>query len=201
MSLITDIIPYTDGNGLVAPSLVIPGTIRASDNGPLYTSQLILLAALNNEVSPICYYSAITKCIDSNSNLHRAPDDTTQDAPDDYIGVSSALFQLSLPWSICQPMIVYIQRLNHGFWPIRLLSPLAALIIALSNINEAQTDTSNKMLTWTLIEGLKSRSWLCALAGKFWTYRMKRIYNGSTVGIPTIYFGASHPFVTYWPKE
>ena len=202
--LIEDIKPYVDGNGLVSNSLVPSGIQRGSDNGPLFTSQLLILASLNKEAAPGNFASAISKCIDSNGHIHRAPDDATEDAPDDYYGVSSLTcfspevkLVPSLPIAKCQPLLLYMQLIMRKIPIYRLFSPLAAIVIALSNINEDPGSTSNKLLTWTEIKGLNASSTLCRLAGKIWTWRMKKIY-GTTQQIALIYFGSDHPFVKYW---
>lgn len=206
MSLMNDILPYIDGNGLVSPSIVPPGVLRNSDNGPLFTSQLLILADKNDEEADPKYLIALRSCVDSKGYLHRAPGDLTQDAPDDHYGVLSLdaflfneILDVRLPIKCWHPALLYLQGLSHIPMLPHLLSFIVALIIAFSNYNEDSSSTNNKILTWTLIKGTESRSWLCNLGGKFWTWRMKKIY-GHTAQIALLYFGSEHPFVKHWSE-
>lgn len=194
MALNDEIIPYLDGNGLVCNIIPPAGTIRGSDNGVLFSSQLLHL--LNNSTQEP-YLSAILKCIGADGQLHRAPDDTSVDAPDDHYGfLSLGVRPVKLAISNMQPMLLYMNAMVSPRF-CRLFSPIAGMIIALSNLNEDPSDTSNKLLTWTTIQGLQKRSLFCRLGGAIWRWRMRRIY-GSTQAIAKIYFGASHPFTKYW---
>lgn len=193
-----DIIPYIDGNGLVCNRLVEPGQIQGSDNGVLFTAEFIHLASLNKEVISDSYIESIKKCV-IDGTLRRAPLDLEAEAPDDMYGAASLDIDFKLPLRCAQPVLVYMKLLKVTSLT-RVLSPIAASIIALSNIFEDKTSTGDKMLTWVIIRGLESKSILCKIAGKIWTYRMKRIYGGSTAAIPGIYFGPNHPFVKYWKE-
>jgi hypothetical protein len=198
--------PYTDGDGLVSNTLVPPGTVRASDNGVLFTSEALILANIQGESLPVSYVTALNSCIDSSEHLHRAPNDLSADTPDDTIGILSLICSgqegitpIALTLSVCQPVIMYAWLASRNIRAYHLFSLVAACIIALSNINEPSSSTSNKMLTWVLIKGLSKKSLLCKLAGKIWTYRMTKIY-GSTKAIAETYFGPSHPFVANWAE-
>jgi len=207
MSLREEIIPYMDGNGLVAPHRVPPGTLRASDNGPLYTAQYLILYYRDQHANDPYLFNNMMSCVDSDRYLHRAPDDTTYGNPDNHYGALSALnvigfpSPMRLPIKCWHPALLYLQHsLHRDFHCILLtllLAPLVAIIIALSNMSEGITETSNKMLTWTLIQGTQ-RSFLCRLAGRIWYYRMRKEYDGDIAWIPRIYFEKDHPFVKYF---
>ncbi len=196
LKLLTSLRPYRDGNGLIAPNKVTPGVMRGSDNGVLYTSQASILVGC-------LQFPIIDTCIGADGCIHRAPGDTSQDAPDDNYGfLASHLCNgtkryIKLPWACCQPLLLYMRGLMMGNPLYRLFSPIAALILALSNLGEDKANTSNKLLTWTTIKGLESVSLLCKLGGKVWTYRMKRIY-GSTKAIAEAYYEPGHPFIESW---
>lgn len=202
MSLITDLQPYTDGNGLVSPTLLPnPPPQRASDNGVLFASQALIL----NTVPYAPLVTTILGCITPDGYLHRAPGDTTQDQPDDHYGIFAAANALgitippiTLPWSICQPGLLYCRGMARGNPLVRLFSPLMACILALSNVGEDVGNTSNKLLTFTTIFGLYKKSFLCRLGGMVWLYRMRRLYPAGTLSIAQTYFGATHPFCKYW---
>jgi len=199
MSLLDEILPYIDGNGLVSPSRVPPGVIRASDNGPLFSSQLIHMiedrSPSQQEMSSILY--PIKRCIDENGYLHRAPDDITFGNPDNHYGVLSVGFVLKLPSACWHPALIYMNELNKGNLFIRILSPLIALIIAMSNLFDEPEETSNRLLTWTLIQGVKNKSVLCNLAGKIWYWRINKLYADGLRGLASIYYEQGHPFVRY----
>jgi hypothetical protein len=195
MGFSDDIKPYTDSFGLIAPHKLAPGTIRGSDNGPLFTAQYLLLGGTD-----AAQYCAILNCIDNNHVLHRAPGDITTDAPDDHYGALAAGFMnVSLAPHLWQPALLYLLALNLNLFPARIFSPLIGLIIALSNIGESYSDTGNKLLTWTLIKGTQNRSWFCKLGGWIWTKRMQSLY-GSTKAIAEIYYEAGHPFIANWKE-
>lgn len=207
MSLSDEIQPYIDSFDLVSPGRISGDTLRGSDNGPLFTSQYIILCHLNSEYVDTVQVVAIQKCIDSNSYLHRDPTDSNPDAPDDHYGVlsctnftnSGGFMKVKLPLTCYQPALLYLQGLMNYPRITKLFSLLIAIIIATSNLWEEKGNTSNKLLTWTLIKGVQEKSYLCRIAGKIWTHRMRKIY-GSTQEVAKIYFGADHPFVKYWKE-
>jgi hypothetical protein len=213
MSLKEELTPYTDGNGLVAPYLVTPGTMRASDNGPLFTSQAVMLSHLNGEYPLyLKYFSNILACIDGDGYIRRAPGDTTEDAPDDHYGVLSALVffgvkctRIRLPLRCWHPVLLFLWMLNAPILtqilliPIRIITtPLIALIIATSNARTPIDNTSNRLLSWCFVTALSRRSLLCELAGKIWLRRLRNDYGGDEAGPARIYFQLGHPFVRYW---
>lgn len=207
MTFLESLRPYTDGNGLVAPTSVTPGTKRASDNGVLYTSQALILTdtgTLSNFTPLSNYLLALQSCIDSQHNLHRSPGDTTPDAPDDYIGILSmkvfSNYKIETPalqLRLCQPVLVYLwlKTQNVLFNKLRLLlSPLVCIIIAMSNLGTDKSVTSNRLLTWTICQALKKRGHLTAIGAYIWEWRQRRIY-GNLSNLFAIYFEKGHPFI------
>lgn len=95
-----EILAYTDADGLVSPQATQPNQNNASDNGVLFTSDYyVLLARLGqlNDVDYINYSSLIRKkCTTMVGLLNRGPDNTNQEAPDDYYGLFSACQSLGL---------------------------------------------------------------------------------------------------------
>jgi hypothetical protein len=190
---------YFDGNGLMAPHTVPPRMKRGSDNGPLFTSQYLLLTGIKEGPE----LQAIYRCIDSNGTLHRAPDDPNEDAPDDHYGVLALAVKLGddnlrvrLNYKLWHPMLLYLRAMIKPRF-CRLFSPIAGLIIALSNLNESYWESSNKMLTWTMILGLEGKSFFVTLGSRIWKWRMEKMY-AELGDIAAEYFPHDHPILEYW---
>lgn len=199
MTFLESLIPYTDGNGLICPSPVGPGVKRGSDNGPLYTSQALIL----NGAIDVALLDAVEQCVDLSGSIHRTPDDVSADSPDDYYGVLSVgviygSFSIHIPDDMkFQFVLDYLNILNNAiiYHPIAwLLAPFVAIIVAFSNVFTDKNDTSNRMLTWTFCQALK-RTWLPRYAALFWEWRQRRIY-GSIQNLFAEYFSPNHPFIT-----
>lgn len=197
------ITPYIDGNELVSPNLVPPGVKRASDNGVLHASRyLILQSYLGQPFDQQCYLGVLA-CVDGEGYVHRAPDDPAiGDDPDDLYGIISmfavlgASKKITLPWKLMHPMLVYMRGLQRGNPLVRLLSLPAAILIALSNFEPA-SETTNRLLTWNIIQGTKG-SLLCRLAAKIWYARQNVIYGGNSINkIAAIYY-PNNPMKNYW---
>lgn len=99
MALRDEIVPYTDGNMLVAPNLVTPGILRASDNGTMYTSEYyVMLQKLNQLISKDLadFQNRIGACVNDQGMLCREPKDQPhgQEQVDNYYGVLNACKQL-----------------------------------------------------------------------------------------------------------
>ena len=207
MSLLQEIKPFVDGTGLVAPNLVPAGQMRGSDNGPLYTSELLIQLRLNGELIDWKYLDAIKKCIDSNGYLHRAPGDTTNDTADDHYGVLGMLSYYGIDIEVKLPILLWFQPIlwhlillkNKSLFSV-LFSPVSAIIIAMSNMFDQTSDVSNRFLTWCAVRSLSKRSLLCYLASKIWLKRLEKDY-GSTkmLQCAKLYFGRdNHPFARYF---
>jgi hypothetical protein len=191
---------YIDGNGLVSNRSVAPGTIRGSDNGPLFSSIALLLGA-GMDTARISH--AIAHCIDSEGALHRTPNDMSEDAPDDHYGVLSLFavlrlnpgLKLPLKYAI-QPVMLYLYllSLDRGLLA-SLLAPLVFIIISLSNLGTDKNETSNRILTWTICQALKRRGILTRLAAYIWERRQYRIY-GKFSNLFAIYYETGHPFIS-----
>lgn len=200
--LVDELQPYIDGNDLVCPNVLpIPKPQRGSDNGPLFSAQALIL----QDTPTSTLLTSILRCISADGYLHRSPDDTSTDLPDNHYGLFAmatyfdlTIPSITLPWSICQPGLLYVRGMAARNPWTRLYSPLMACTLALSNIGEATTDTSNKLLTFTTIFGLSKRSLLCRLGGKVWLYRMRKLYPEGTLSIAKTYYGNAHPFISFW---
>lgn len=211
----TEITPFIDANGLVAPN--IPGrTGRGSDNGPLFTSQLYLLLLLRNELEPgdrEHYAHLINRCIDT--ELRRAPGLIEPDEIDDYTGVFAARnrlglvdkIKLNLPFRLWRmPQVLFLRVATYWKWynPIHVLTMLyAAGTIVISCRNSPLTDTDARILAWLLIQGTSPYSLLCRLAAKVWYRRLYKDYGDEPMQkVAAVYFWRdNHPFPKYWVSK
>lgn len=210
-SLYYDIQNFIDGNQLVAPNLVPFGVQRASDNGPMFTSEYLIMRnryitfSLNTSVN----YYALLNCI-VDRELRRAPNDLGHDEIDDHLGVLAfcAEFSLSLPlklplrlWRF--PQLVYAYCLMRGI-PSLLMFPLAlinAAIIGLSCIGIKPSSADPRRLNWLLLQATKRKSLMARIAGVFWFYRQKKVYNVTSNvmrSVAAYYYKDNHPFISYW---
>src|SRR5260370_37567606 len=98
MALRDEITPYVDGEGLVAPNLVSPGTLIGSDSGQMYTSEYyIMLKKLGQLESQdnADFLARIGGCINGGLlNRYRVGTPSGQEGPDDYYGVLNACKQI-----------------------------------------------------------------------------------------------------------
>lgn len=193
--MLLDITNFIDGNGLICPNVVDRTVLRGSDNGITHTSRFVLLAqAPCNRL-----LDAVLKCIDSLGYVHRAPDDPTEDTPDDLYSLLSMLavehrsdIKVSLSWKQMHPVLIYLRLLKNDSLLQYLLSIPVAIVVALSNLGSDKSETSNRLLTWNIAQALKHRTVVGKLAAKVWEYRQKRIY-GKISEIFAIYYGIGHP--------
>jgi hypothetical protein len=208
VSLRDEIVPYKQTTGLVS-NVVSIGQHRTCDNGPLFTAEYIILLHLVNESTfkdDVLFDLDIHDC-SKGGYLHRAPDDTSPDAPDDHHGVLAAYNVLGLkppfkvPFSLWrQPQILalWFMAQRNLFYRI-IATPLiaySALVIATSCIGDPTSDTDGRILSWCLLKGLE-RSWLCQLGGWFWKRRLMSDYPNGMKDVFTIYFGPDHPLSKY----
>lgn len=120
MNLETDIIPYVDGNNLVAPNPVVPGTIRASDNGTCFSSEYFILMEMNYPDPDMSYLRAkgwealIRTCMQVPGLTVRAPGDRAIDAPDNVYAILAASKVLSRP-AVAQDILSYGKK-HLGFY-------------------------------------------------------------------------------------
>lgn len=207
--------PYIDGNGLLSNSPISHGVIRASDNGPLFSSEYIILLNRNGQASSAdgaMYELAIKNCTDANGNLHRAPGDTSEDAPDDYYGAAAGFVEigvksnLSLPFNLWrQPQLLFavmasnqqLSRWKFWQWPLAIYT---ALVVLTSDIN---TDTGNadaRILAWLLIQATSNSSILVRLASHVWFNRLFATYPNGMNDVAGIYFQPTNnnPYQKYW---
>lgn len=123
MGLREEIAGYIDGEGMVAPNKVAPGSMRGSDNGPVFTSEYyVMLSKLGQltDQDKIDYANIIGKCIDVNGLLNRhqvALGDNGQEGPDDYYGVLDAcktLGNTDIPRKFLKAVVKYLGFLNNN---------------------------------------------------------------------------------------
>lgn len=216
-SIILAFASYLDGNGLYAPNPLPPGTIRGSDNGPLFTSQVLIMIHRNTGVTGSIiaqYQKVLGACIDANGNLHRAPGDTTEDAPDDYYGAASGFVEvgvksnISLPFNLWrQPQLLYaimasnqtLSRWKFWQWPLALYT---SLVVLTSCINSPRGNTDDRILAWHLIQATSRYSVLVRLASYVWYNRLYAMYPNGMNDVAAIYFQPNgldgNPYSTYW---
>jgi hypothetical protein len=204
MSITSDFFPYVDGNGLLCPNPVPPGTIRGSDNGTCFTSEFLLeLIPQETSVPPgtaSTYFAAIQRCVNSSGYLTRAPGDTTLGNPDDHYGVYAALVAYDMPpffkfyWQLLRmPQLFFASRCAEGapkwykpyYWPLAIIT---AVIIGVSNINDSTSDSNSRRLAYLLTVATIPYSFLCRLATKVWTKRLLKDYPNGMKDVYGVYF-------------
>lgn len=130
MALRDEISPFIDGNLLVAPSLVSPGTLKASDNGPMYTAEYYVMLKKLDQIfteDVLDFQSRIGNCINPQGMLNRTPigQDDGQEGPDDYLGVLNGCVQFGntdIPRRFLKAVFKYQGALNNespGTWTIQ----------------------------------------------------------------------------------
>lgn len=108
---------YIDGNDLVAPNLVEPGTIRASDNGTMFTSEYYIMLSERKELQQTdaeAWEQTIRKCMKEPGLTVRAPGDLAIDAPDNIVAILAAAKVLNRP-SVAKDMLDYGIK-HKGFY-------------------------------------------------------------------------------------
>ncbi len=111
---------YFDGNGLLAPGPVGPGTLSASDNGVMFLSEYITILKKSGELTQadIDYFHGHIDCCISSHMLNRVPAGQSDglEGPDDYLGVLNACRELGitdLPRDLLWGMIRYLGFMNN----------------------------------------------------------------------------------------
>jgi len=217
MTIQSEFLPYIDGNDLLAPSPVPTGVMRASDNGPMFSSEYIIILKRNGVMTSgdiVAYQKRIASCLGTDGELHRAPYDTSPDEVDDYYGAYSAhsilgikpIFKLPIRlWR--QPQLLFAALIADGY-PSLFLPPLnliAALVIATSDMFTDPTNTDARRLSWHLIQATKDHSILCKLASLIWYARLHKDYGSDGMkGVAAIYYNPkgldSNPYSKYWKE-
>jgi hypothetical protein len=127
MTIKSDFQPYIDGNNLLAPEPVSPGTVGGSDNGPMYTSEYFIMLkkhgyATQNDIDD--FAARINSCITPKGALCRVPvgQNDGQEQVDDYYGTLNGCMELgitSIPRIFLKCMIKNFGCLNNedpGMW-------------------------------------------------------------------------------------
>lgn len=117
MALRDEIVPYVDGNQLVAPALVTPGTQKASDNGPMFTSEwYAMLKKSGCLVSQdfADFQERIGQCVNPQGMLCRVPvgQDDGQEQVDDYYGTLNGCKQMGNTTIPRQYLVAMIKNLG-----------------------------------------------------------------------------------------
>jgi hypothetical protein len=122
MSIRDEIIPYVDGNDLVAPNLVPRGTLKGSDNGPMYTAEYFIILKKSGQYiqqDALSFHFRIANCMSDDSGLLNRvppPQQDGQEGPDDYYGVLNGCMQLKndlLPRVLLAATVKYLGFLNN----------------------------------------------------------------------------------------
>lgn len=119
MGLREEIVPFIDGNGLVAPNLTGPGI--GSDNGPMFTSEYYAILAklgMLSENDKLDFAQKIGQCIDFRGLLNRVPvgQHDGQEGPDDYYGTLNGcktLGNTDIPRKFLKAVVRYFGFLNN----------------------------------------------------------------------------------------
>ena len=121
MSLMSEIVPYLDRNGMVCPKLADPNAPYGSGNGVMYTSELYTLANMRGELAEDDkkrFFSIIQRCITFHGALNRTPVELNhdQEGPDDYYGLLNACMNLGnteIPRTFLKCVIMNMGALNN----------------------------------------------------------------------------------------
>ena len=112
---------YFDGNGLLAPGPVSPGTLSASDNGTLFLAEYMIMLKKSGQLTQadIDYFEGHIDCCISSNMLNRVPagQDDGQEEFDDYLGVLNGCRELgltSIPRTLLWGMIRYLGFMNNS---------------------------------------------------------------------------------------
>lgn len=102
MSLMDEMVPYTDGNSLACPNPVPPYTLQGSDNGPSFESEKTVIAVRRKELSErdrMIYLAKMASCLTPDNLLCRVPYvqiqlgrcPNTQSPPDDHYALFNGM--------------------------------------------------------------------------------------------------------------
>lgn len=120
MKIRDDFKAYTDGNNLLAPNPVPPGTKQGSDNGPMFTSEYFIILKRYDSLTvadELEYDARIGQCLNSEGMLCRAPGDLDQEGPDDYYGVMNGCIEMentAIPRKVLWALIKHLGFLNNN---------------------------------------------------------------------------------------
>ena len=120
MSIRTDFAGYFDGNGLLAPQPVTPGTLSGSDNGTMFLAEYMVMLKKSGQLTQtdIEYFTGHIECCISRNTLNRVPAGQSDglEGPDDYLGLMNACRELSIvsiPRELLWGMIKYYGFMNN----------------------------------------------------------------------------------------
>ena len=122
-----EILPYVDGNNLVAPNLVASGTKQGSDNGPMFTAELYVMLQKLGQLQGqdvADFQTRIGQCVNAEGMLCRVPigQDDGMEAPDDYYGTLNGCLHMGNTKIPRQYLMALIKNLgsmdneNPGKW-------------------------------------------------------------------------------------
>lgn len=121
MTIKSDFAPYVDGNNLLAPGPVSPGTLKGSDNGVMFTSEYFIMLKKQGyltDADAADYAARINACINPQGMLCRVPmgQDDGQEQVDDYYGVTNGCIELgntAIPRKFLKAIFKYFGVLNN----------------------------------------------------------------------------------------
>ena len=120
MSLETEIVPYIDGGGYVAPNLVPVGQMRGGDNGTCFTSEYYILMEKNHPTDDWSkpradgWEKLIRSCMPIPGLTVRFPGDKALDAPDNLYSILAASKILNKP-QVADDILLY-GITHYGFY-------------------------------------------------------------------------------------
>lgn len=215
---------YIDQNGFVRENQTDPYT----DNGILYTSQYLIQLKRNGDLQPTDvehFDQKILSCYAKTGLLNRRPADTSQEGPDDYIGLCSFSKECSdvmadevnqygrsttphyvynnfnpghFSWSAWlgrQVGFAAFIKLCAGDWT----NPIEDLCLYTGLIITSlsnKSETSDRVLGQLIIDQLPNYP-VSFLIKCWWNWRIKRLY-GTFQQVMSVYFGPEHPLTKYY---
>ena len=120
MSIRDEIVPYVDGDGLIAP-WISNGQWKSSDNGVIYSSEYYVMLQKLGQLVPqdlVDFDAKMKSCLNPEGMLCRVPQPVQdgQEGPDDYFGLMNACKQLGnteIPRTILWSLIKHFGFLNN----------------------------------------------------------------------------------------
>jgi hypothetical protein len=211
MGLREEILPYIQGNGLVAPQPVgTPPEFRTCDNGTQFSSEFYILLKMHGLLhsgDAADYKRLMDACVGADKYLHRSPGDDSLDEQDNHNGVYAGHIQLGLRPSFYLsrnlwrfPQLIALSAFASQKFIYRLLAlPLVfytALVILTSCINTPTSDTDARIGAWLVIKAMEGSA-LVTLAAMVWRRRLMADYPNGMRSVFEIYFGPGHPITRY----
>lgn len=230
MSLSEDIVPWREkATGMVSP-YKNPND-HSVDNALLFTSTyMVLLTKEERDTERTWFSNLLFTCLREPGLMVRYPGDTGLESQDDYTGVMSVLVLNGGGYSFAEQIRSYGLQ-HFGFWNsanpgsyknwdaflarfvhfFPLLKQAAygyvgifgQLCFAAAFLldNGPPESTSNRCQMFLMQRALYGKYKIVDVAINWWRRKMTRLYPGGLKDVYAIYFGVSHPFYKYAPKD